>query len=869
MERREKYNNGLISGLALAGGEPLKRSDTSLAIACAMPMFAVTAVSLALVFPFAAIADQTAVQAGKGPQPPAHVRFNTAFIQGSDQPPDLKAFLDGASVVPGTYRVDVFINRALSGRRDITFMPNPATGAIEPCLTLDMLMQLGLDPQRLEGANAAQPPDACFDLPARIEFAHIDYQPNNLRLNISVPQAAMSRSAKGYVPPELWDEGQTAGFLNYSFSGSRRSQRGQSADQYYLGLRNGLNLGAWRLRNESSLVYGDAQPYRFRSNRTFVQRDVTAFNSQLTLGEIFTDSQVFDSVRFLGASLASDDGMLPDSLRTYAPIIRGIAETNAIVEVRQNGFMLYSGNVSPGPFEISDIYPSGSNGDLEVTVIEADGRRRVFIQAYASLPIMVPEGAFRYSLAAGEYDSNQVNGVAPHFASGTLIYGLSDRVTGFGGMQMAEAYQAGNLGTGINTGFGAVSADVTHSISQQREQTLSGQSVRLRYANTLQMTHTTLAVAGYRYSTDQYRTFDEHVDELSARGGRYGSGRAKDRLELNVTQALPDVSGSLTLTGSEQRYWDRTGKTRQLYLSYNASWHSLSYNLSVERNQTFDRSGQSETDHRIALTLSFPLGSNPGASRVAFNAVRDSAGDYNAQAGLNGQFFEDRDTFYSVQAGHDNRSGSSGFGKLNTTTPYGRFDVGYGQGSQYRTVSVGAAGSVVAHAGGVNLGQTLGETFALIQVKDVGGARLANYSNVQTAGNGFAVLPYAQPYRTNWISLDTRQLGADVELENAVTQIVPRRGAMPLVAFKAAVGRRVQFELRRADGNKLPLGAVVEDERGKVLAAVDPTSRALVLSDEDHGVIKVSWSDQQCSAAFSLPPRDPARTYERLKVVCQ
>lgn len=869
MERRDKYNKGLIPGLALACAQPPQRVDQPSAMGVGMPLFMATAASLALALPVAAMADQTVVQADKRQQPSAHVRFNTAFIQGSDQPPDLKAFLDGASVVPGTYRVDVVINRALSGRRDITFSANPVTGAIEPCLTLDMLKQLGLDTQRLDGGVAAQTPDACFDLPANVEFAHIDYQPNNLRLNISVPQAAMSRSAKGYVPPELWDQGQTTGFINYNFSGSRRSHRGQSADQYYLGLRNGLNLGAWRLRNESSLVYGDGQPYRFRSNRTFVQRDVTALNSQLTLGEIFSDSQVFDSVRFLGATLASDDGMLPDSLRTYAPTIRGIAETNATVEVRQNGFMLYSGNVSPGPFEISDIYPSGSNGDLEVTVIEADGRKRVFIQAYASLPIMVPEGAVRYSLAAGQYDSNEDNSVSPHFASGTLIYGLNDRITGFGGVQMAEAYQAGNLGAGINTGFGAVSADVTHSISQQREQTRSGQSVRLRYANTLELTHTTLAVAGYRYSTDQYRTFDEHVDELNARMDRYDSGRAKDRLELNVTQALPQVSGSLTLTGSEQRYWDMTGKTRQLYVSYNGSWHSLSYNLSVERNQTFDRSGQSETDNRIALTLSFPLGSNPGASRVSFNAVRDSAGDYNAQAGVNGQFFEDRDTFYSVQAGQDNRSGSSGFGKLNTTTPYGRFDAGYGQGAQYRAFSLGAAGSVVAHAGGVNLGQTLGETFALIQVKDVGGAKLANYSNVQTASNGYAVLPYAQPYRTNWVTLDTRQLGADVELENAVTQIVPRRGAVPLVTFKAAVGRRVQFELVRADSSKLPLGAVVEDERGKVLAAVDPTSRALVLSDEDHGVLRVSWSDQQCSAAFSLPPRNPARTYERLKVVCQ
>jgi outer membrane usher protein len=163
----------------------------------------------------------------------------------------------------------------------------------------------------------------------------------------------------------------------------------------------------------------------------------------------------------------------------------------------------------------------------------------------------------------------------------------------------------------------------------------------------------------------------------------------------------------------------------------------------------------------------------------------------------------------------------------------------------------------------------LGETFALVQVEDVDGARLTNDRNVQTSGNGYAILPYSQPYRANWVSLDTRQLGADIELENAVTQVVPRRGAVPLVSFKTAVGRRVQFELVRPDGSRLPLGTMIEDEHGKLLAAVDPTSRALVLSEQDRGELIARWSDQQCRVRFDLPPRNPQRTYDRVKVICQ
>lgn len=799
---------------------------------------------------------------------PGTTRFNTAFLQGSDQPPDLKEFLRANSVLPGTYRIDIYVNRALSGRRDIVFSKSERSGLIEPCLTQDMLQSFGLDLGRLP--KVTEPAEACFNLPASVEFARVDYQPGALRLNISVPQAFMSRSARGYVSPQLWDEGQTAGFVSYTFNGSRRRNRDLETDHYYLGLRNGVNLGAWRLRNESSLVYGSDLPMRFRSNRTFAQRDLTALKSQLTVGETFTDSQVFDSVRFEGASIASDEGMLPDSERNYTPVVRGIAETNATVEVRQNGFMLYSGNVSPGPFEITDIYPSGSNGDLLITIIEADGRQRTFTQAYASLPIMVAAGSFRFSLAAGRIDNNDVSGQAsPMFSSASLIYGLSERITGFGGLQLAEDFQAANLGAGVNTGLGAVSLDITQSISQWQDATRSGQSLRVRYANTLDVTNTTFAVAGYRYSTDQYRTLNQQVSETSSTYDQRSRGLARDRLEVSVTQMLSRQNASLSLTASEQRYWNLPGKTRQLYLAYNSAWRTLNYSLSLERSEDFGRAGYAQADNRIALSVTMPLGSGPGSSRVSFNGVRDSAGEYSVQAGLNGQFLSDRDTFYSVQTGRDSSSGSFGAGKINTTTPFGRFEAGYSQGRDYDAFTLAAAGSLVAHEGGVNLGQPLGETFALIQLPGIGGARLKTFSNVQTAANGYAVLPYAQPYRTNWISLDTRQLGADIDLENAVNQIVPRRGAMPLVRFKASTGRRVQFELVRVDGSRLPLGASVEDENGKALAVVDPTSQALVLSELDSGFFWVRWSDQRCKAPFALPARNPTRAYERLKVICQ
>ena len=132
-----------------------------------------------------------------------------------------------------------------------------------------------------------------------------------------------------------------------------------------------------------------------------------------------------------------------------------------MVEVRQSGYVLYRANVPPGPFQLTDIFPSGSNGDLEITVIEADGTRRVTHQAFSSLPLMLRKGRLKYSFAAGKYDGNQ--GPAPNLISGSLVYGLTDNSTVAGGLQVSKDFQALNVGAGTNTPIGALSVDVTQS----------------------------------------------------------------------------------------------------------------------------------------------------------------------------------------------------------------------------------------------------------------------------------------------------------------------------------------------------------------------------------------------------------------------
>lgn len=808
---------------------------------------------------------------------PGQTKFSTSFLQNGGEGVDLGEFLQGSRVAAGTYRVDINVNRTLVGRQDVSFARHAKTGQVQACLTLPILESLGLNLQPLRDAGKLDDtqPEQCYDLPELIEHSSVEYDTSRQQLNIGVPQAAMLRSARGYVDPALWDEGVTAGFINYNFTGRRNTTEGRKAsDGYTLGLNNGINLGPWRLRNESNLNKNDLGDTTFSSNRTFAQRDITSLKSQLTLGTAYTDSSVFDSVRIKGALLASDDAMLPDSQRGYAPTVRGDADTNATVEIRQNGYLLYTTNVAPGPFVIDDIYPNGSNGDLEITVIEADGRRRVTTQAFSSLPKMVRQGTWRQNLAIGQYDSNGAISASPTVGTGGLTYGLTDNITVFGGVQWAPDFSAVNLGATQNTPLGAFSADVTQSSSAAADQRNKGQSVRLQYAKTLASTDTTFTLATHRYSTEGYRTLTEHMNDLYY-DGRYGvSGRAKSRFNVSVNQTLGAREyGYLSLSMDEQRYWNLDGKTQNYRLDYNNNWGIVNYSLGASHTvspSTYNRyQNQSNDQTRVTFTVSFPLGGGSRPANVRSTVASGNDGEYSLQSGVSGAVMGRDDAFYSINAGHESLGGNTFGASVNGSTSVAQVNAGYSQGDTFKSFNAGASGSIVAHAGGINLGQRVGESFTLVEVPGVAGTPVGNYAGVTTGANGYAVLPYAQPYRTNWVKLDSSQMGADVEIANPTQQLIPRRGSVTVARFAVNTGRRVQFELVKADGTPLPFGASVESAEGEQLAIADPSGNALVLVNADQGTLKVKSAAGVCEAAYSLPERTSTQGYDRVKLVCQ
>ena len=803
--------------------------------------------------------------------------FNPSALEMNTGDPsqlDLESFSNNGSQMPGTYRVDIYLNDDKIDTRNVTFVS--VEDSLKPELTVGQLSAMGV---KLNSFPALQhlPPEQTVtnlghyipDASSRLDFAQ-------QRLDLSIPQAALSNEARGYVDPALWDSGVSAALMNYNFSGANTKNDGRAgtSDSYYLNLRSGLNLGDWRLRNYSTFNDNNGQT-RWDNVNTYLQRDIAQFKGQLTLGDSTTPSDIFDSLQYRGAQLASDDNMYPDSLRGFAPIVRGIARSNAQVTVRQNGYIIYQSYVPAGAFAITDLYPTSASGDLNVTITEADGSERSVVQPFSAVPVMLREGRLKYALTAGEYRTTNTGASTPNFGLGTLIYGLPYDSTAYGGVLIANKYNSQVVGFGHGFGhWGSLSMDITQAKTElSTGQDKTGQSYRFQYAKDIEATNTNFTLAGYRYSTSGFYDFQE-ANEIGSMG-RDNQWREnynkRSKAQLNINQSLQDY-GNLYINAYQQDYWGRSGVERSMSLGYSLGSRGVTYGLSYTLSQSPE---QNHKDQQLSFNVQVPFDKLLPHSWASYNINTTKGGSTNQQVGLNGTALADNNLNYSIDQSYTNKgTGASGNLSANYLGTYGEARAGYNYTDDSQQVNYGLQGGIVAHPNGVTFSQQLGETIALVKAPGARDAVVQNNTGVRTDWRGYAVVPYVSTYRRNRIALDTETLGDDVDIETQTQTVIPTRGAVVVANFQTRVGSRVLMTLIHRD-KPVPFGAtatLARDVNAPENSAIVGTDGQVYLSGvANSGNLQVKWGmgvNQQCTAEFKLPQADAVSSIRVMTQTC-
>ena len=337
------------------------------------------------------------------------VEFDTIFMsRGSQQTLDVSRY-EQNQAAPGTYRAEVYINGLLRGMKDVTVRITPPKRDSEICLKVQVLREFDIDIEKLSPAAQAllakSEANDCLALQELIPQATVQLDSGEQRLDLEIPALYLTRNPRGYVNPAMWDHGITAGLLSYSANYYRTAGHGQTTDSAYAGLNGGFNIGGWLFRHNGSLTWQDDLGGRYQTLNTYVERDIPQIQGRLTLGETNTTGEMFDTLAFRGVQIANQEQMLPDSQRGYAPLVRGTARTNARVQIRQQGRLLYETTVPPGPFEINDLYPTGYGGDLEVQIQEEDGSIQTQTVPFASTSNLLRPGTQHYSATLGKLNN--------------------------------------------------------------------------------------------------------------------------------------------------------------------------------------------------------------------------------------------------------------------------------------------------------------------------------------------------------------------------------------------------------------------------------------------------------------------------------
>src|SRR5262245_40359048 len=152
------------------------------------------------------------------------VTFDSTFLRTDPaQTVDVARFARSNPVSPGVYSVDIWVNDTRVAHDDVRFIAAAKDESARPCFSRKTLQGFGVDFAKAaadtgarhdaDGASAVSA-DECVDLAAAVPGATVEFDFSEQKVHLAVPQKYMRNSARGYVPPEMWEQGVNAGFLS-------------------------------------------------------------------------------------------------------------------------------------------------------------------------------------------------------------------------------------------------------------------------------------------------------------------------------------------------------------------------------------------------------------------------------------------------------------------------------------------------------------------------------------------------------------------------------------------------------------------------------------------------------------------------------
>lgn len=792
---------------------------------------------------------------------------------------DLSAFSGNGDQFLGEYSGSVKLNsNTMLTEQPIHFYQN--NGESVACITPEIARSVFIRDNYISdlGKSSIHSIDAgnCLDVMSLDRDVNIYFDASTQTLNMTIPQAYLEDRDTLWVAPSMRDDGIPGVVLDYSLIWdydrtkfrNRNERRSESTLRSYGTV--GGNIGWFRLRADYQYFSKARDRYNERSlnwSQIYGYTDIGALNAKLYAGEIMIRSNVFDTARIKGVSLFSDENMMPSYLRGYAPQITGVASSNAIVTISQNGGVIRTEQVPSGPFVISDL-PSYLAGTVSVQIEEANGETRSYQVDIAQVPFMTRKGSIRYSANIGKIDPMFKSDykVGTNLVSGDISYGVSSNISLYGGVQHTtnSEYKAANLGVGVNLGeLGAVSVDITKSKSKigNMKEDRSGTSYRFNYAKRF-TSSTTLNIAGYRFSSRGFTGLNNYIAMKQA-GDAENVYFEKNRFSLSVSHVFQDVGLSVTGTLSKSSYWNQSSMSNYAvsfnkYIRGEGFFKNSSVNITLSR----DSGGYNDGNKRIGLYLNIPIDQenngrfqyggryNTKGKRVDQDVryyASGLGGDYSVGLTANHKRDLSGSIDYSLEATYDKDTG------------YGNFNGSVNYTDDSQNIRAGFDGSLTLTQYGIATHSRVYDTKGARLILDAGapGVPMANGRDVSNVF-GLVGVSNVSSYNYGTYQIDNDQVPENVEIPDGIVDVAVSDGAIAYRSLGGISGEKAISTITLSDGTYPPFGATVYRENGedREVAIVSSDGLTYLTGLKRNVKFVVKWNGSQ-SCELKIESLDP------------
>nr|WP_050562784.1 fimbria/pilus outer membrane usher protein [Escherichia coli] len=769
--------------------------------------------------------------------------FDTELINSVDK--DLSTDVLNFNPFPaGDYVVDIFINGNYRLTHSVVFVKNNNEhNELSPCLDEKLLLALGIK------KNLIKTVDTCSNQNNENWLFKSNLYEQSL--NITIPEVDLDKTIDGVAPKITWDDGVNAFLLNYkgNLSNINNKKLHDNQNYAYLDLSPGFNFGAWRFRNKTFFNYVNSRESKWQNVNNYFERGIKEFNSRFTLGDFLTKNDLFSSSSLRGVALSTDELMIPRRLKDNSPLIRGIAKTQARVEVEYNGYIIYTKTVDAGVFEINDLPNMGAAGEYKVTVFETDGTKNVILIPFIRSPLSLKKGFSKYAVSFGRYRRNSDKNAGPPIFDAGYSYGLNEFITTSTSVQVSNIYEAYAVGLSLSLGsFGALSLEGSNANAREYDKKKAekkGEASILKYSKGFNSIDADLYFnnghnsRGYKSLNDVYSTLDSEAIDSSGR---------KNSTSIGINKLINNY-GRLLFSYNLDHYWDGS-RNEYIDVSFDGVLKEIAYSLGYTANS--DK--YSKNNHVFSLSINIPFKRenerfisagykyNNSKSQGEYHTVGFSGAEYNNTLSWNIRQKYSNNNYYGVSG--------------NTTLRYQLGYLGIGASTERDGSSYNAdiGGGLVYSEHGLTFGQEITQSSAILVAKGAVGVPVTGTIGVRTNLQGRALVTGLQPYRENILSLDPLETPDDIEILQSDIKVIPTNGAIVEGKFRTSEGQKTLVRITTSDNKNIPFGSIVTLKGSYNNAGIVGDNGEVFLTGlPESGILQIKWgndNNSSCSVNF-------------------